>query len=158
MSDVVHIELLTDADHAEWSGLARRFNDHFGTAITDELYERTWHRLIARDEIRGAGAWADGRMVGLAHYYFHTGLWFGDRCFLADLFVAPEARRRGVATAMLSWIAGDAAEHGITRFYWNTEHDNAGARALYDTVADYRGLIVYTYRTPLGREIRSNTA
>lgn len=85
-------------------------------------------------------------MVGLAHYYFHTGLWHAGRCYLADLFVAPEARRRGIATAILKWVARDAAEHNSPRLYWNTELDNTDARALYDTVADYKGLIVYSYR------------
>ena len=140
------IRLLTNDDHADWEALTRRYNEHFGTEVSDELYDRTWRRLIARDEIRGAGAWLDGTMAGLAHYYFHTSVWGAGRCYLADLFVAPEARRRGLATAVLRWVARDAEEHDAPRFYWNTTIDNAEGRALYDTLANYSGFIVYNYR------------
>lgn len=143
---VVEIGFLIENDRAEWEALTRRFNEHVGTEISDDLYERTWRRLVTRDEIRGIAARLEDRMVGLAHYYFHTGLWHAGRCYLADLFVAPEARRRGIATAIVKWVARDAAEHDSPRLYWNTELDNTDARALYDTVADYKGFIVYSYR------------
>ena len=143
---MVEICFLTEDDRTEWEALTRRFNEHFGAAINDGLYERTWQRLVSRDEIRGIAARLDGRIVGLAHYYFHTGIWHAGRCYLADLFVAREARRRGVATTILKWVAQDAAEHGFPRLYWNAGFGDTAARALYDTVADYKGFIVYSYR------------
>ncbi|MGV9212149.1 GNAT family N-acetyltransferase [Micromonospora sp. RB23] len=66
------------------------------------------------------------------------------RCYLAELFVTPEVRRRGIATAMIGRVAQDADEHGAPRLYWNTEVD-AEARTLYDRIAVYRGYIVYNY-------------
>lgn len=143
---MVEIGLLAEGDRTEWEALSRRFNEHVGNEISDDGYERTWRRLVTSDEIRGIAARLDDRMVGLAHYYFHTGLWHAGRCYLADLFVAPEARRRGIATAIMQWVAQDATEHNSPRLYWNTELDNTDARALYDTMADYKGLIVYSYR------------
>ncbi|MEU8606779.1 GNAT family N-acetyltransferase [Actinoplanes sp. NPDC048791] len=147
---MVEISLLGEEDHSEWEALTRRYNEHFGTEISNALYDRTWRRLVARDEIRGAAARVDGAMVGLAHYYFHTSLWGAGRCYLADLFVAPGARRRGVATAILHWVARDAEKHDAPRMYWNTTLDNRDGRALYDTVADYSGFIVYNYRRDQG--------
>lgn len=143
---VLQISPLSEDDRTEWETLTRRFNKYLGREVSDELYEQTWLRLVARVEIRGVAARLDGTMVGFAHYYFHTSVWGAGRCNMADLFVAPEVRRQGVATSILKWVADDAEEHGAPRLYWNTTTDNSAARALYDTLADFNGFIVYTYR------------
>jgi hypothetical protein len=58
---VIEIGLLTEDDRAEWEALTRRFNEHVGTEISDDLYERTWQRLVTRDEIRGIAARLEDR-------------------------------------------------------------------------------------------------
>ena len=143
---MVEISPLTGSDHADWDGMVRAFNTHFGTEITDEGYARTWRRLVDRAEIRGIGARVDGRLVGLAHYYFHTSVWStgtGCRCYVQDLFVRPEARRRGVGRALLEAVESDAVGSGAARMHWHTTEDNRAARALYDKVTGYRGFIAY---------------
>jgi GNAT superfamily N-acetyltransferase len=58
--------------------------------------------------------------------------------------VDAEVRRQGVATAMIEWVARDAAEHGAPGLYWNTLED-APARALYDKLGTFHdGFILYT--------------
>ncbi|GLY25560.1 N-acetyltransferase [Micromonospora sp. NBRC 101691] len=143
---------LTVRDRDEWEGLARDFHAHFAgrpgrpeTRVDDGGYEHTWQRLLDRGQIRGISARLDDRMVGIAHYLFPASVWSVGRCYLADLFVEPQVRRRGVATALIAWVARDAEEHGAPRLYWNTEVD-ADARALYEKVGRYRGYIVYNYR------------
>ena len=51
--------------------------------------------------------------------------------FLEDLFVHPSARRRGVATAMLARLRGEAEARGCGRFEWMVLDWNQGAQALY---------------------------
>ncbi len=46
--------------------------------------------------------------------------------------VEPEARRRGLATAVMGALARRAADEGARAAYLQVEADNAGARALYD--------------------------
>jgi GNAT superfamily N-acetyltransferase len=157
---VLTIGPLTEHDRAEWERLARRFHAHFAGRpgrpaweIDDDGYARTWQRVLDGDPVRGICARLDGRMVGIAHYLFHASVWSVGRCYLADLFVDPDARRRGVATAMIEWVARDAEEHGAPRLYWNTEVDDAGARALYDRIAEFKGHIVYTYARPATRTV-----
>ncbi|WP_117666424.1 GNAT family N-acetyltransferase [Micromonospora sp. MW-13] len=143
---MVEISPLTGSDRANWEVLARGQNAYFGTEISDDGYEQTWQRLLDGEQRRGIAARLDGKMVGIAHYVFHAAIWGVGRCYLADLFVDPEVRRRGVATAMLKWMAWDAEEHGAPRLYWNTL-DDSPARALYDKVATFHeGLIHYSYR------------
>jgi ribosomal protein S18 acetylase RimI-like enzyme len=50
---------------------------------------------------------------------------------LRDLFVAPEARRRGVGRAVVTSVATDARAAGALRLALQTESGNAAAQALY---------------------------
>src|SRR3569833_92421 len=144
---MVEISPLTESDRAGWEALARGHHAHFGTEIDDEGYEQTWQRVLAGEQTRGIAARLDGRMVGIAHYVFHASIWrAGGRCYLADLFVDPKVRRRGIAMAMIKRVARAAEEHGFPRLYWNTLAGTP-ARALYDKVANFqKGLIYYAYR------------
>ncbi|MEU5785333.1 GNAT family N-acetyltransferase [Micromonospora lupini] len=151
---VLTIGPLTEPDRDEWEGLTRSFHAHWAgrpgrpaIEVDDDGYERTWRRLVNGEQIRGVCARLDGTMVGIAHYLFHASVWGAGRCYLAELFVDPQVRRQGVATAMIEWVAKDGDEHGAPRLYWNTEID-ADARALYDKLAVYRGYIVYNYSWP----------
>ncbi len=142
---MVEIDFLTESDRAGWETLIRGKDAYFDTERTDDDYERTWRRLLAK-ETRGILARLDGAMVGVAHYVFHASVWGVDgRCYLADLFVDAEVRRQGVATAVIDWVARDAREHGFKGLYWNTLAD-APARELYDRVGKFHeGFIFYSY-------------
>jgi GNAT superfamily N-acetyltransferase len=146
MSTMVEISFLAESDRAPWEGLARGKDAYFDVERSDGDYERTWRRLIDDERLRGIAARLDGTMVGIAHYLFHASVWYAGRCYLADLFVDAEVRRRGIATTVIQWVARDSREHGFPALYWNTLED-APARALYDKVGNYhKGLIYYAYR------------
>lgn len=53
---------------------------------------------------------------------------------LNDLFVAPPARRQGVASALLSAVAEHARALGAARLWLQTEQNNASAQALYESL------------------------
>jgi GNAT superfamily N-acetyltransferase len=54
--------------------------------------------------------------------------------YLEDLFVHPSARRRGVATRMLSHLREEARRRGCGRFEWMVLDWNEGAKTLYREV------------------------
>ncbi|WP_406637410.1 N-acetyltransferase family protein [Amycolatopsis sp. WGS_07] len=142
----MEISYLTESDRADWETLARGKDAYFAVERADDSYDRTWRRLLDDDRIRGIAARLDGTMVGIAHYLFHASIWYSGKCYLADLFVAENVRRKGVATALIEWVARDADEQGFPSLYWNTLED-ASARALYDRVGKYHdGFILYTYK------------
>jgi GNAT superfamily N-acetyltransferase len=146
MTAMAEISFLTESDRAGWEVLARGKDTYFAVERSDDDYERTWRRLLDDDRIRGIAVRLDGKLVGIAHYLFHASVWYSGKCYLADLFVAAEVRRRGVATAVIEWVARDAEEQGFPSLYWNTLED-APARALYDKVGEFRqGFIHYAYR------------
>jgi GNAT superfamily N-acetyltransferase len=51
--------------------------------------------------------------------------------FLEDLFVHPDARRRGVASAVLKRLREEAEARGCGRFEWNVLDWNENAQQLY---------------------------
>ena len=54
--------------------------------------------------------------------------------YLEDLFVRPEARRRGYGRAMLVQLAQIAVERGCGRFEWSVLDWNAPAIAFYESL------------------------
>lgn len=58
------------------------------------------------------------------------GRWAG----FAAVEVAPEHRRRGLATAVMAALAGRALEEGASAAWLQVETDNTGARALYEAL------------------------
>jgi GNAT superfamily N-acetyltransferase len=146
MGTMMEISFLAGSDRVPWEKLARGKDTYFGVERGDDDYERTWRRLLDDEPIRGIAARLDGKMAGIGHYLFHASVWYAGKCYLADLFVDAEARRQGIATAVIEWVARDARESGFPGLYWNTLED-APARALYDKVGKYHeGLIHYAYR------------
>jgi len=142
---MIGIAPLLEADRAEWEGLARDYKAFYETEIPDARYEETWRLLMAGDRVHGLGARLGGRMVGIAHYLFHAQSWSNDACYLQDLFTAPEARGRGVATALIDRVAEAARAQGAVKYYWLTKEDNAQARALYDRIARFKGFVRYEF-------------
>jgi ribosomal protein S18 acetylase RimI-like enzyme len=55
----------------------------------------------------------------------------GDWAGLTAVEVHPGHRRRGLATAVTTALAAQAAAHGVKGLYLQVENDNAAARALY---------------------------
>ncbi len=139
------IRPLSHDDQEAWNALACGYKEFYKTSVSAAQYEATWQRLIRQDGVFGLGAEVDGKLVGLAHYLFHTSPWSMTVCYLEDLFVAPEARGHGVAKALIEAVARVARESGASRFYWSTHESNRTARALYDKVAKHVGFIRYDF-------------
>lgn len=68
---------------------------------------------------------------------------------LNDLFVAPEARRRGVSTALLEAARQHGLATGAARLVLTTEADNLPAQASYEAHGWKRDERIYTYELPL---------
>jgi len=89
---------------------------------------------------------AGGRALGFTQLYpcFSSvsarRLWI-----LNDLFVSPDARRRGVAKALLQRAREYGLETGVVRLTLQTAHDNVQAQALYEALGWVRqdGMVEY---------------
>jgi GNAT superfamily N-acetyltransferase len=141
----MEISRLVPSDRQAWRPLAVGYNAFYERVLPDATYDRTWHRLMAARDLHGLGARRDGRLVGIAHYLFHSNVWVEEVCYLADLFVDEAMRGQGAARALIEAVAAAARGRGCGRYYWLTKQDNARARRLYDTVGRFAGFIRYDY-------------
>ena len=141
----IRIQELKPDDRAAWEVLARGYKDFYNTPTSDAEYDTAWKRLLARDGVYGLAAWADGKLVGIAHYLFHTSVWATTNCYLQDLFTLHAARGQGVARALIEAVAQQARERKAARYYWLTQEHNAVARVLYNKVGKYNGFIRYDF-------------
>lgn len=146
--DLTTIAPLRPQDRPAWEALARGYKAFYKTPTSAQAFATAWQRLQAGDGVHGLAAFADGTLVGIAHYLFHTSVWAPTACYLQDLYTLPEARGRGVGRALIEAVADAARARGAARYYWLTQHDNAVARRLYDQVAAWHGFIRYDYPLP----------
>jgi GNAT superfamily N-acetyltransferase len=147
-SSPVKISMLRPEDRQAWEVLARGYKEFYATPTTDVEYATAWERLLGQDGVLGLGGFLDGKLVGIAHYLFHTSTWAKSNCYLQDLFTLPSERGHGVARALIEAVAAQARLHGAARYYWLTQEDNAVARGLYDKVAQHVGFIRYDFPLP----------
>ena len=139
----VRIGPLGPADRDRWEELFRGYITFYERSLPDQRYELAWAEFQSGERMYALGAWLDGSLVGIAHYFIHANTSGPDVCYLQDLFTAPESRGHGAATALIEAIADWAREQGCLRLYWSTHESNATARRVYDRVAQNRGFIRY---------------
>jgi ribosomal protein S18 acetylase RimI-like enzyme len=87
---------------------------------------------------------ASGRIIGIARMAIHPG-WAG----IFGLWVHPERRRGGIATALVSAIAMAARDNNMPSVYLQVAGDNTGAIAFWEDLGFTRHHD-YTYLTPAG--------
>src|SRR5690554_1574189 len=101
------IRPVKDRDFFNWLPLFAGYGEFYGTPVHDEKALLVWSwisekkhdlsALVAQDE--------DGSLVGLAHYRtFARPLAGGTGIYIDDLFVSPDARGAGVATALIEQV------------------------------------------------------
>src|SRR5689334_17709392 len=142
---MIEITPLKPDDRTAWQPLAVGYNTFYERTLPDATYDHVWRRLMDGKELNGLAARLDGRVVGIAHFFFHTNVWVDEVCYLADLFVDEQIRGQGAARLLIEAIAARAKARGCQRYYWLTKQDNVRARGLYDQVARFVGFIRYDY-------------
>jgi GNAT superfamily N-acetyltransferase len=140
---MLEIRRLNTSDRPAWETMFRAYLDYYETSIEPAAYDKAWSALLADSKIHGRAAWLDGSMCGLAHFLVHGHSHDDDVCYLQDLFTAPEARGRGVARGLITYVTAWARARHCSGLYWQTHVSNTRARRVYDQVAEYKGFIVY---------------
>lgn len=129
----VTIKPLTERDFFAWYGLFSAYTESLGLEPTDEQTMRVWTALhsdeadgvLAVDTVAGT--------VGFAHFSVFSRLLQGDTGLaLEDVYVAPEMRERGVATALIEHVRTRAEEEHRSVVRWVTRPEDVAAKALYE--------------------------
>lgn len=133
--------------------VARLFDQYrgfYGQPSDPALARDFIRERMERDESVILLAWVDDAAVGFTQLYPAFSSVSASRVWiLNDLLVLPEARRMGVARALLSSAAEFARADGALRLELETDHDNASAQALYQAMGwvPYDGTL--RFRLPL---------
>lgn len=145
----VEIRQLTQEDAAAYRALRLRAlgeaPDAFGSTLEETVAQplsRTAERLRAQVE-SGAGftlgAWA-GDLVGVVTLLRHDGLRLRHKADLLAMYVAPEARGRGVARALVDELIARARRvEGLEQINLSVVSSNEPARRLYRSL----GFVIY---------------
>ena len=144
------IRPIEEGDRSAWEPLWVGYLDFYEEPEAHRRIDDTFARLVDEgSDIHGFVADEDGRLLGLVHYLFHADTWQPDgRCYLNDLFTAPDARGRGLGEALIDAVADACRDRGVAKLYWLTQEFNAPGRRLYDRVAQVTPFIRYV--KPLG--------
>ncbi len=122
------------ADYNAWSKLWQGYLSFYRAQLSETVTARTFDRLIKQtDGMVGLVAVGnDGELLGFAHLVFHPSTWSETSyCYLEDLFVLPEHRRKGYGRALLGHLARLAVERGCGRIEWAVLDWNEPAIAFY---------------------------
>jgi GNAT superfamily N-acetyltransferase len=144
-----HVRRARPGDEAELVAMIHALADFEHAADQCTVTESQLTAALFGDE---PSAWAhvaevDGAPAGCALWYRTFSTWDGVAgIYLEDLFVRPEARRHGVARALLSALAHECASQGYTRLEWAVLDWNVNAIALYDAVGGKQQSEWITYR------------
>jgi len=99
------------------------------TATEELLKESLFGELPAAHTLL---AYVDGRPAAYAIYFFTFASMVGKRgLWLDDLFVSPDFRGKGVAKALMAYLADVAIQHKCGRFEWMVLDWNKSAIDFY---------------------------
>ena len=112
---------------------------HFGRLLDDHA---AGIQFVALDEA--------GKALGFATLYFPLGsVTPGVACLMNDLFVAPEARGRGIGSALLEAAADYGKRAGALRLVLSTEVGNTAAQTVYERLGWRRNFAFCSYQLTL---------
>jgi GNAT superfamily N-acetyltransferase len=133
----MEVRSATEGDIPALMPLMRGYCEFYEANPADEGLAEMARALIAATDDQGMLLVADegGEPIGFAAVGWKWSSLRGARiAVLEDLFVAPEARGKGAADALISECASRAREHGAPVVTWLTAPDNHRAQAVYNRV------------------------
>lgn len=141
----LEVRPIAPGDRKRWEELFLAYGVFYEEQFEPPLVEGVWEWLMKENHpVQCFVAEIEGVVVGFAHLRFQPDTFTaGAGWFLDDLFTDPDARGRGVATALISRLDDYATEHGGGTLRWITAADNARARRLYDTLATPTTWVTY---------------
>jgi GNAT superfamily N-acetyltransferase len=142
----ITVRPLEQGDFFAWYELFAGYSDSFGVPVEDERVMRAWAWLHGDESaLRGLVAVDEtGAVIALAHVQEFERLLENDRgLYMEDLFVSPQHRGEGVATALIHHLTQEARDRGFRVIRWRAAEDNETARRLSDSLAEKTSWLTY---------------
>src|SRR5215469_15896840 len=112
-------------------------------------------RLATRDDADAVGLLAGNGPDGLAVLRFRAAIWSpGQECYLAELYVAPARRGRGLGRALMEAALREARGRGADTMDIGVDEPDLVARRLYESLGFTNreggdGPVMYVYERDL---------
>ena len=146
MTDVRDI---LEGDRDSWHRLFTEYGVFYKTEFSDSVRDGVWAWLMdAEADVCAVVAVDAGEVVGFAHYrQLPDTFTAGPEWYLDDLYVRPESRGSGAATALIDAVSERAASDGGGTLRWITAADNSVAQGVYDKIATRTTWVTYEKQT-----------
>ena len=146
MTDVRDIH---EGDRDSWHRLFTEYGVFYKTEFSDSVRDGVWAWLMdAEADVCAVVAVDAGEVVGFAHYrQLPDTFTAGPEWYLDDLYVRPESRGSGAATALIDAVSERAASDGGGTLRWITAADNSVAQGVYDKIATRTTWVTYEKQT-----------
>lgn len=141
MPEGLRVAPITSAEFERLLPLIAAYQGFYRAAdVSTERNREFFGRFLApSEEGMLIGAWRGGDLLGYACLYWHfSSTRAVETVLMNDLFVAEEARGKGVGRALIEAAAAVGRERGAPILEWSTEPGNVRAQALYDTTGAER--------------------
>lgn len=142
-----HIRRLTADDCPAFEMLRSAYAQEMSAGDGEETRSGFAAALLSHPNVLCWGTFLEGELVGFAVVFnlpeAISGGWCG---LLDDLYVAPDARRQGLARDMLEIVFRHGQQQKWTHLRWLVPETDAPAIALYQRVADeapWRSFMIY---------------
>ena len=128
----IQVTPLNPEDRAAWETL---WQDSVGGVMPQNVVDHSYNQLM--DGTIHAFVAKDGNaLIGLLHYVVHpVAGCLHPVCYMQDLFVSPQSRRKGIARMLIDHLEKEATKQNFDRIYWLLENGNAGAKEFYKDLA-----------------------
>jgi len=132
-------------DKASWKELYVAYLKFYESEPVESSIELLWNRLTKGERaVQGLVAVSNGEVVGIAHFHYQLSTWSDtSHCYLEDLYVAEDARGKGVASALIAAVEDLAIQNKCSELFWITKENNTVARKLYEQVATLSDFVRY---------------
>jgi GNAT superfamily N-acetyltransferase len=137
----VKIAVVREDDLRDLLPLMRAYSEFYGTPPDEERLSGVARMLIEQphEGVQFIARGEDGDALGFATVYMTwETLDAGRLAVMNDLFVAPQARGRGVGAALIEECRRFAADRRAGKLAWQTAPDNQVAQRLYERVGATR--------------------
>ena len=135
IAGALHIRRAVEADVTAMVAIERAsFTDPWTAAAMASTLRYDHMRVLVAEERGELGGDGAGRPLG-----YVVAMVAGPEAEIADLAVAPDARRRGIGRALIDRLLADLEAEGVESVFLEVRESNRGARALYESRA-FRGI------------------
>jgi ribosomal protein S18 acetylase RimI-like enzyme len=143
------VRAVAPPDRTAWAALFADYGVFYEAIFDERVLDGVWSWLM--DDSHGVSALVavrGGSIVGFAHYQRLADTFTaGPSWFLDDLYVSPDARGTGAATALIDGVAEIAAARGGGTLRWITAAENTRAQSVYDRVARRTSWVTFEKET-----------